>query len=221
MDQDLLNLGPGGIGLFTDAGNVDRHLPPAINRIAGIEDFGFHNLAAAFLRAQIGFWQKDLPHRNAPGAEPITTAFHDGGKEILRDFNMDARTIAGLAIGIHRAAMPNGAQRINAGLHNLSPWLAIQRGNKANTAGIMFGQVKMRFTRQARGFGAHKGDVLFAIVHHRHSAATAMLAWPASMKAAICSATSRPSRMPHTTSDAPRTISPAAKTPGSAVIMLR
>ena len=155
MDQNLLNLGPCSIGLFADAGNIDRHLPPTINCIAGIEDFRFHNLPAAFLRAKIGFRQKNLPHRDAPGAEPIATAFHHGGEEILRDFDMDARTITGFAIGIHRAAMPNGAQSINTGLHHFPPRLAIQRGHQANTAGIMFGQVEMRLTRKACGFGAH------------------------------------------------------------------
>jgi hypothetical protein len=119
-------------------------LPPAINRIAGIEDFGFHNLPATFLRTEVGFRQKHLTNRDAPWAEPIATAFHHGGEEILRDFDMNSRTIAGLAIGIHRAAMPNRAQGINAGLHHRPPRFAIQRGHQANTAGVVFSQVKMR-----------------------------------------------------------------------------
>jgi hypothetical protein len=64
---------------------------------------------------------------------------------------MDARTIAGLAIRIHRTAMPNRAQRINASLHHIPPRLAIQRGHQANTAGIMFGQVNMCLGGEARG----------------------------------------------------------------------
>ena len=150
MDQDLFDLGPRRIGLFADAGDIDRHLPPAINGIAGIENFSFHNLPAAFLRAQIGFWQKHLAHGDTPGTQPIATAFHHGSEEILRDFDMNAGPIAGFAIGIHGAAMPNGTQRINAGLHNFPPWLAIKRCHQANTAGIMFCQIKMRFGSEAR-----------------------------------------------------------------------
>ena len=39
-----------------------------------------------------------------------------------------------------------------------------------------------------------------------------------SIQAWICAAASRPSRIAHTTSEAPRTMSPAANTPGSAVM---
>jgi hypothetical protein len=58
---------------------------------------------------------------------------------------MNAGPIPGFAIGIHGTTMPNGTQSINAGLHHFAPRLAIKCGHQANAAGIMFGQVEMRF----------------------------------------------------------------------------
>ena len=224
--QDLLDLGPRGVRLLADALDVDRHLAPAIDQVATGEDFGLDDLAAALLRAEIGLGQEGHAHRDTAGLKFVAAALHRIGEEILRDLDMDAGTIAGLAIGIDSAAVPDGLERIDARLHHLAPRLAVERGDEAHAAGIMLGHVDMGVLRQRGRAGLVAVDEFLSgfhtqAFHHRHSAATARDAPRLSMNLCISAAASRPSRMPQTTSDAPRTMSPAAKTPGSAVIMLR
>ena len=53
-DQDLLNLGPGRIGLVAQHFGIHRHMTPTINVMAHAQHFGFHNCAAPFLGCKIG-----------------------------------------------------------------------------------------------------------------------------------------------------------------------
>ena len=50
---------------------------------------------------------------------------------------MDAGAVAGLAVGVDRAAMPDRFQRVDAGLHDIAAGLAVERGDKADAAGIV------------------------------------------------------------------------------------
>ena len=108
-NQDLLDLGAGGIGLVAQAADIHRHMAPAVNVIAHAQHFGFHDRAAGFLRAKIGARQKHLAHshqlvhaRLVAGAADLVV------KEVYRDLHVNARAIAGFAIGIYRATVPNG-----------------------------------------------------------------------------------------------------------------
>jgi hypothetical protein len=67
-------------------------------------------------------------------------------EEILRDLQMDAGAVAGLAVGIDRAAVPDRLQRRDAGQHDLAPRLAVDRGDQADAAGIVLGR-RDRFSR--------------------------------------------------------------------------
>jgi hypothetical protein len=60
-------------------------------------------------------------------------------KEGDRDLHVNARAVASFTICIYSAAMPNGFERIDACLHNLAAWLAINRNHKTHTtAGVFF-----------------------------------------------------------------------------------
>ena len=50
---------------------------------------------------------------------------------------MDAGAVAGLAVGIDRAAVPHRLQRVDAGLHHVAARLAVERGDQADAAGIV------------------------------------------------------------------------------------
>ena len=176
-DQNLLDLGPRRIGLLADHRGVDRHLTPAINRVASGEDFRLADLAATLLRGKIGLRQEDHAHRNTARLELIATIAHRLGEEILRDFNMDARAIAGLAISIDGAAVPDRLQRINAGLDNLARGPAIQGGDEADAAGIMLGRVDMRIGQGGEVGAVIGGEFGAGFMGHRgYSAATAIAA---------------------------------------------
>ena len=135
--HDLLDLGTRRVGFLADAGDVDRHLPPTVDAIAECENFRLDDLAAALLRAEVGLRQEHLADGDRAGHQHRPATLHRRGEKVLRDFDMDARAVAGLAIGVHRAAMPHRLQRIDAGLHNVAPLLAIQRGDEADAAGIV------------------------------------------------------------------------------------
>jgi hypothetical protein len=57
-------------------------------------------------------------------------------EEILRDLDVDARTVAGLAVGVHGAAVPHRLQRIDARRNHVAASLAVQRDHQTDAAGI-------------------------------------------------------------------------------------
>ena len=118
-DQDLLNLWPRCIGLFTKASGINRHMTPAVNIVPHPQNFGFDNRAAPLLRAKIRTRQEHLTDCNqfvrsrlmACAANLIIEKLH-------RDLHMDACAITCLSIGVHSAAMPNGLKRVNPVFHH-------------------------------------------------------------------------------------------------------
>jgi hypothetical protein len=48
-------------------------------------------------------------------------------EERRRDLHVDARAVAGLAIGIDRAPVPDGLQRVDPVFHHLARRLAVDR----------------------------------------------------------------------------------------------
>jgi len=61
---------------------------------------------------------------------------------------MDAGAVAGLAVGVDRAAVPDRAQRVDAGLHHLAARLAVDRGDETDAAGVM---LEARVVQAVRG----------------------------------------------------------------------
>ena len=139
-DQDLLNLGPGCVGLLAQTRDIDRHMAPSIDAVAHAQHFGFDNRAARFLRAEISAGQEDLAHRNhlfliRRMAGPLDLIIEEGH----RDLDVNTGPITGLSIRINRASMPDCLQRIDAVLHNLARLFPIDRDNEPDTArGMLF-----------------------------------------------------------------------------------
>ena len=57
-------------------------------------------------------------------------------EEVLRDLDVDAGTVAGLAVGVDRTAVPDRLQRLDALEHHLAPRLAVDRHDAADAAGV-------------------------------------------------------------------------------------
>src|SRR3546814_11188892 len=58
-------------------------------------------------------------------------------EEVLRDLQVDAGAVAGLAVGVDRTAMPHRLQRLDAGDHHIAPPRSIERGDEADAAGVI------------------------------------------------------------------------------------
>ena len=180
FDHDLFDLGPGGVALFAQRRQVDRHLTPAVNRVAEFQDFRFHDEAAPFLRFQIGAGQECHADRDRPGAGGVSGAADMVVEKFLRNFHHDAGAVAGHAVGVDRAPVPERLQRFDAGIHDLAARLAVDCRDQPDAAGIpavdiQFGVVfqKRRVTFVAfdkPGTGAGRSRI---ILHVGHSAATA------------------------------------------------
>ena len=125
--------------LVPDHGHVDRHLTPAINGIARVDDFCLDNRTAILLRAQVGARQEHHADGKAVGHWPVAAVRNRIVEKADGQVDMQARAIAGLTIGVDCAAMPYGLQRLNPRRDNTARWLAIGRRNQTNAAGIAFG----------------------------------------------------------------------------------
>ena len=74
--------------------------------------------------------------RPGPSLWPVTLD-RLRAKKSCGHFDMDAGAVAGLAVGIDRAAVPHRLQRIDAGRDDFAARLAVDRGDQADAAGIM------------------------------------------------------------------------------------
>ena len=155
-DQDLLDLGPRGVGLLADHRDVDRHLAPAQDGMAEAQDLGLDDGAAALLRAEIGARQEHHADGDAADLRGLAARIaHMVAEEVLRDLDMDARAVAGLAVGIDGAPVPHRLQRIDARHHHVAPAPAVQRHDQADAAGVdLLGGVVAVGGGEARGAGA-------------------------------------------------------------------
>ncbi|MCY1170029.1 hypothetical protein D9M73_100870 [compost metagenome] len=174
-DHDLFDLGARGEALLPDHRHIDGHLAPAIDGIAFLDDRAFDDRAAILLRAKIGARQEDHADREPVGQRAMAR----GGDRIVEEFerkvDVQASTIAGLAIGIDRTAMPYGLQRIDRGLHDPARRRAIGRRDEADAARIAlkFGAVHAVFG-EAEAFGFHRhGLAFFAAVSAKKGASAA------------------------------------------------
>ncbi len=133
-DHDLLDLGPGGDRLFADDGGVHRHLAPAENAVAKAQDLGLDDGATALLCREVGARQEDHADRNRPprflGAMGLLQ------EEVLGDRQIDAGAVAGLAVGVDGAAMPDRLQCIDRRDHDIAPGLAIDSRDEPDAASV-------------------------------------------------------------------------------------
>src|SRR6185369_4885879 len=112
--------------LLADHADIHRHLAPAIDRIAVIQDLALDDDPAALLLAEIGPGQKDLADGELGRADLLAALADEILEEGVRDLHMDAGAVAGLAVGIDGTAMPDRFQGLDALQHDLAPRLAVQ-----------------------------------------------------------------------------------------------
>ena len=103
--------------------------------VAEAEDLGLDDRAAALLRGEVGARQEHHADREAP--RHVLVAVQLLPEEVLRDLDMDAGAVAGLAVGVDRAAVPDRLQRLDRRLDHLAPRLAVDRGDEADAAGVV------------------------------------------------------------------------------------
>ena len=105
--------------------------------MAEAQDLGLDDGAAALLCAEVGTRQEHHADRNPPDLRELAAGVADIFlEEVLRNLDVDARAIAGLAVGIDRAAVPHRLQRIDAGRDHVAASLAVQRDHEPDAAGI-------------------------------------------------------------------------------------
>ena len=165
-DQNLLNFRPGGVGFVAQNRHIHRHMPPAIDIVAHSQNFGFHNGAHAFLRAEIGAGQENLTHCNQLfGIGFMAGAAHLIIKKPDRNLHMNARAITGFAISINSAPVPDGLERCDTIFNHAAAWFARNRHHQTHAARRMFvfGFVKtVGIHPRALGFlGGHPCGVVF------------------------------------------------------------
>ena len=109
------------------------------DRVAEAQDLGLDDGAAALLRAEVGARQEHHADRDAPDLRALAAGVADMLlEEVLRDLDVDARAVAGLAVGVDGAAVPHRLQRIDARRDHVAASLAVQRHDEPDAAGIEF-----------------------------------------------------------------------------------
>mgnify|MGYP006446500315 CR=1 FL=1 len=139
-EQDLLDGRSGGGGLFAQARGVDGHLAPAIERQPGAQDLGLHDGPAALLGGEVGARQEDHAHADPSlFADMVAGSRHQGAEKALGDAGTQPGAVAGLAVGVHRAAVPDRLERVDREFHGLAAFAAMDVGHKTDPARIALG----------------------------------------------------------------------------------
>jgi hypothetical protein len=136
-DHDLLDLGPVGVGLLAHHLGVHRHLAPAVNGVTEVEDLPLDDDPAALLGAEIGTRQEDHADADPTLVGRVAGARDVLVEEVLGDLHVDAGAVAGLAVGVHGAAVPHRLEGLDRRLHHLAPRLAVEGGDEADAAGVV------------------------------------------------------------------------------------
>jgi hypothetical protein len=95
-------------------------------------------------------------------------------EKFLRYLDKDAGAVAGHAVGIDRAPVPQRLQRLDTGFDNLAARFAVDRGDQADATGILAVDIKIRIVFQQCRIPLVPFDEFRSVVHADHSAATAV-----------------------------------------------
>src|SRR5690348_6191827 len=104
-DHDLLDLGPRGVRLLADHADVHGHLAPAVDRVAVVQDLGLDDRPTPLLAVEVGAWQEDHANGELAASGLVARVLDVLAEEALRDLHVDTGAVAGLAVGIDRAAV--------------------------------------------------------------------------------------------------------------------
>ena len=76
-------------------------------------------------------------------------------EEGLGDLHVDAGAVAGLAVCVDRAAVPDRLERLDAGDHHLAPRPPVDRGDQPDAAGVvLLGRIVEALAGEALGFAS-------------------------------------------------------------------
>ena len=207
-EHDLLNGRARILCLLSDHGHINRRLAPAIDIEAEMQHFPLNQGPRRFLRAEVRARHEDLANADPVIGGAVAGAAHMFAEKILGHIKADAGSVAGLAVRIDGAAVPHILQRADTHLDDFATRLAIERHNETDAASIAF---VLRVISPGINETLAVLLILCHIIRHLiYSAATFAACSAALIALCIASAASRPSLIAQTTSEAPRTISPAA-----------
>ncbi len=136
-DEDLFDFRARTVGDLADHLGAHRHLAPAVNSVAETDDLLLDNGATGFLRAEILTRQEDHADGEQVGFRHFADALQMLVEKRVRDLQVDAGTVAGLTVSINGAPVINAFEGFDAHFDDGAAGLAIDRGDEADTAGIM------------------------------------------------------------------------------------
>ena len=136
VEHDLFDLRSGGVRLFSDDGDVDGDLPPAIDVIAKTQDLGLDDRAAGFLSRVIGARQEYHSDANASRLQRVPGQTHLVSKKGLWHLDVDPGAVTRLAVCIDSAPVPNALEGVDRVEDDFPAGLAVDRRNQADAAGI-------------------------------------------------------------------------------------
>ena len=164
-NQDLLDLGPRRVGLLAENADIDRHMPPAIDRVTHPENLGFDDGAAGLLRTEFRSRQKNLAHCN----ELVLPRLMTGAPHLVMEdrhwiLHVDAGPVTGLAVRIDGAPVPHRLQGDDSTFDDRTRRLAVNRDDDADASGRAFEVLRIesvfRHPLAARGFGGRPSSVV-------------------------------------------------------------
>ena len=96
-------------------------MAPSVDVIPHAQHFGFDNRPACFLGSKIGARQEHLPNRHQ-FVHPrfVTRAANLIIEKLCRDLHMNARAVAGFAVGIDRPTVPDGLEGVDPVFDNFA-----------------------------------------------------------------------------------------------------
>ncbi len=136
--HDLFDFRPRRHGAGAQLRHVDRRLAPAIEVKARAQDFRLDDGPRRFLGAEVGARQEDLADQDRARPRRMADIAHLLAEEVLRHIDHDARAVARLAVGIDRAAVEQGLQRLDGEFDDVTARRAVDRGDEADAAGVLF-----------------------------------------------------------------------------------
>ena len=112
-------------------------MPPAIDVIPHPQHFGFNDCTAGFLCTKICTRQEDHANSDQIIVRLVPCATDLVIEKLHRNLNVNASAVAGFPVCIHSTTMPNGFQRGDAVINNLTAWFTINGNHKPYTTGGM------------------------------------------------------------------------------------
>ena len=147
-DEHLLDLRQALQSQAAEDAGIDRHLAPADQLEAGVDDLAVHVGAGG-----LGFDRVLVEEHHADGVLPGQldgkVFLGHGTQELIGLLYEQTATVAGLAVGVDAAAVGHAGQRLHGGLQKVVTRLPRHMGDQAETTVVLefFGMVQTCFHR--------------------------------------------------------------------------